>query len=470
MLEGRLEGEQGKVGTMAILNRKTKTSIKTYEGTVAKRITPEQMLRRSLMSCLLWENEFYESGKKISGRLCELVHLVEDPEIVASIMIEARQKMYLRHAPLLIAAELCKRKALKAEHLDAIIQRADELSEFLAVYWRNGKCPLAGQVKKGLARAFQRFDSYALSKYNRDVDIKLRDVLFLCHAKPKNKEQEKLWKKLIDGTLEPPDTWEVDLSGKHGKNKKESWTRLLKENKLGGLALLRNLRNIKEAGVDSDLVKQAVCEMTTDKILPFRFVTAAKYAPQWEDVLEKAMYRCVADLPKLKGHTALVIDTSPSMWMEKISAKSEMDRFEAASALAILAREICESVSVYAFNREGYVVPNRRGFALRDALAKTKGNSSYGGLGVILANKDGYDRIIVLTDGQWHDHRKKTDVLGWIASDDAIKISDAPLTHNAYMLNVASCQYGVGYGKWTSIDGFSENTLKYIYEFENDTL
>jgi hypothetical protein len=90
-----------------------------------------------------------------------------------------------------------------------------------------------------------KFDEYSLAKYNRDNAVKLRDVLFLCHAKPKDKEQEALWKKLVEGTLETPDTWEVALSG--GNEKKETWERLMQEKKLGGLAFIRNLRNMTNA-------------------------------------------------------------------------------------------------------------------------------------------------------------------------------------------------------------------------------
>ncbi len=50
-----------------------------------------------------------------------------------------------------------------------------------------------------------------------------RDVLFLCHAKPKDAEQEAVWKKLVENTLEPPDTWEVALSA--GKDKRENFER-----------------------------------------------------------------------------------------------------------------------------------------------------------------------------------------------------------------------------------------------------
>jgi len=34
------------------------------------------------------------------------------------------------------------------------------------------------------------------------------------------------------------------------------------------------------------------------------------------------------------------------------------------------------------------------------------------------------------------------------------------------MINVASAKNGVGYGKWTHIDGFSEAVVDYIAELE----
>ena len=70
------------------------------------------------------------------------------------------------------------------------------------------KQKLSAQVKKGLALAFTKFDEYKLAKYLcKDKEFSLRDVLFLCHAKPKDKAQENLWKRLINDKLETPDTW-----------------------------------------------------------------------------------------------------------------------------------------------------------------------------------------------------------------------------------------------------------------------
>src|SRR5256714_2603366 len=245
---------------------------RTHEGAPARHISDELQLRRSVLACMLWEDQFYEEGVAIAGRIRELVPKVPAAR-VAALAVEAREKMKLRHAPLLLVREMARlatHRHLVAETLQRVIQRADELSEFVALYWGEGKQPLSAQVKKGLAAAFTKFDEYALAKYNRAMPVKLRDVLFLCHAKPVDSAQAELWKKLVADTLTTPDTWEVALSG--GAEKRDAWERLLRENKLGALALLRNLRNMAEAKVDEQLVTQGLGRMKTERVLPFRFI------------------------------------------------------------------------------------------------------------------------------------------------------------------------------------------------------
>jgi len=111
-------------------------------------------------------------------------------------------------------------------------------------------------MKRGLARAFAKFDEYALAKYDRESAVRLRDVLFLSHPKAENEAQDALWKRLIADELKTPDTWQVALSG--GADKRETFERLIREVQLGYLALLRNLRNMIEAGCDHDLVRAAI--------------------------------------------------------------------------------------------------------------------------------------------------------------------------------------------------------------------
>ncbi len=304
----------------------------------------------------------------IAGRIRELVPKVA-AEKVAALAVEAREKMKLRHAPLLLVREMARlatHRQLVAETLFRVIQRADELAEFVALYWSDGKQPLSAQVKKGLAAAFTKFDEYALAKYNRASPVKLRDVLFLCHAKPVDAAQAELWKRLVAGELATPDTWEVALSAGAGVDKREAWERLLAENKLGALALLRNLRNMAEAKVDEQLVRTGLYRMKTERVLPFRFIAAARYAPQWETELEQAMLRSLEGQPKLPGKTVLLVDVSGSM-DAPLSRRAEMRRNDAAYGLAVLLREIAEQVSIYSFSDKLVRVPSRQGFALRDA-------------------------------------------------------------------------------------------------------
>lgn len=446
------------------INKKTLSpSPKTAEGAVASRISKELQLRRSVMACMLWEDLFYVDGEKVGDRIANLVKEVE-PEKVSKIAIEARDQQKLRHAPLWVVRAMAKsdpHKAYVADTLEHVIQRADELTEFLALYWKEKKQPLAKQVKLGLAKAFVKFDEFALSRYNRDSDIKLRDVLFLCHAKPKNKAQEKLWKKLIDDKLETVDTWETELSAGKGENKKESWERLLTENKVGAMALLRNLRNMTEAGVSDALIRSALRKCDVKRVLPFRFITASKYAPKFEPELEALMFKACENLPKLTGKTIVVVDVSGSM-SGRLSSKSEAIRMDTAISLAMLIRELSEEVVIYATAGNDHtrmhktkLVPARRGFALTQVIREAANELGGGGIFVkqcmdyIYKEEKRADRVIVICDSQDCDLVNKPDS------------ANAFGKHN-YLMDISAEENGIGYSKFNVINGFSEALVNFV--------
>ena len=87
--------------------------VRTHEGAPAKAIAPEQALRRSVLACMLWEDEFYEDGVQIAGRIRELVPKV-DAAKVAALAIEAREAMKLRHVPLLLVREMARHASHRA--------------------------------------------------------------------------------------------------------------------------------------------------------------------------------------------------------------------------------------------------------------------------------------------------------------------------------------------------------------------
>lgn len=436
-------------------NTKYQHSNRTHEGGLSTAtLTHSQQLRRTVMACMLFENTFYESGVDVSKRILDLVAVVPFDD-AAQIAIDAREKMKLRHVPLLIVrAMLNFHKGRKMGDLIArVIQRPDECGELLALYWKDSKDqPLTAQLKIGLARALKKFNGYQLAKWNKDGDVKLRDVLFLSHAKPANEEQAALFKKLAENKLETPDTWEVALSG--GADKKAVFERLISENKLGAMALLRNLRGMLEAGVSEDIIRDGLAKMKAERVLPFRFISAARYAPRLEDALEPVMLKCLADQPKMTGKTAILIDHSGSM-RDKISGKSELSRFDAAAALAVILRETADRCRVFAFSNNCVEVVPRRGFAMIQAVRDSMG---FSGTSLGVAVKYVYsvfpecERLIVITDEQSSDRPQQPKGYG-------------------YIINVATNKNGIGYGPWVTIDGWSESVLDYIIESEkSDTI
>lgn len=420
-------------------NIQHKNTVKTHEGATAwPHMSVEQALRRSVLSCLLWENEFYEDGVSIADRIAALVSKCNH-EFVGDLAVEAREVYNLRHAPLWLAVNM---NPHSADVISRVIKRADELGEIVSLFWKSkgGRKPsLTAGLKRGLCRAFGKFDEYQIAKYNRPSAVKLKDVVFLAHVPVTD-----ITRKLVADELTTPDTWEVALSG--GADKKEAFERLLREQKLGYLALLRNLRNMATVGVDTTLMRDAIiARKGAAKVLPFRFVAAARACPQMEPALDHALLANLSEGLRLQGKTAVLVDVSGSMtW--KLSQASDISRMDAAATLASM---IIGDVRVFTFSNQVIEVPPRKGMPGVDSIIQSQhhGGTQLGmAVSAINDNVD-YDRLIVITDEQSHD------------------VVPEP-KHAGYMINVASNKNGVGYGKWVHIDGFSESVLRFIHEFE----
>lgn len=436
-------------------------------GTAAAMQGAEALLRRSVLATLLWEQNAYTDGKTVAQQIGTLIPQI-DPNIVARIAVEARVEQQLRHVPLLIAREMLRHpthRGLVGTLLPQIIRRPDELSEFVAIYWQDGRKMLPKQAKIGLARAFTSFNAYQLAKWNRDRAVKLRDVLFLCHARPESPEQASLWKALVEGNLPAPDTWEVALSA--GSDKRTTWERLIRERKLGVQAFLKNLRNMEQAGVPASVIREGFATVNPSWLLPFNVITAARHAPNYERELEALLLRSLGELPKLPGHTVLVADVSGSMG-SGLSSKSELNRLDATTALVMLASEVCQSVSIYATAGDDHArvhqterLKPRRGFALADEVRNARARLGGGGIftrqaleHIRKAETGTPDRILVFSDSQDCDHSHQR--------------VPAPFGRRNYIVDVSSEARGINYqGIWTAeITGFSGGLLRYIAALE----
>jgi hypothetical protein len=279
--------------------------------------------------------------------------------------------------------------------------------------------------------------------------------LFLCHAKPQPRGplseelapgSDGLYKALINGTLPTPDTWEVALSG--GADKRETFTRLLVEGKLGYTALLMNLRNMAEAKVDTALVSTKIIEGAKgSKELPFRFVTAVKHAPVYAGALDIAMQASLSELPSLDGETVVLVDVSGSM-NDPLSTKAETRRLEAASALAVLLRGSSQFCRVFTFSDQLVEVPGYQGLGLIGAIVnsqpqrRTYLRSALQTLQGVCPNAS---RVIVITDEQSHDGTYDA----WAPS--------------SLLINVAGYKPGLDVSQgWTRLNGWSERVVDFI--------
>lgn len=459
------------VNQMASLNQKrTSISGTTHEGAPARKITVHQELERSVLACLLWEKGFYESGEDIGARIARLVAQA-DPQFVADLALKSRNEMKIRHVGLHLIRELVRRPEGRkhAAVLAQLCQRPDDMTEFMSLYWAEGKCPIASAIKRALGEAFQKFSEYQLAKYDRSgKQIRLHDVLFMVHGKPQTTGEhrynaqdrklsprpvealtvhEKLYSDLIEGTLASPETWENRLS--RGEDAKTVWTEMLEAKQLGALAFIRNFRNMDQAGVSKDLIREYSKTVKVERILPFQFITSARMNPMYEDILEAMMFRCLEGIPKRKGTTKVLVDISGSMG-ERLSARGETTRLDVAYGLAILARELYEDVKICSFSHQVVQVPPRRGFALRDAIHNSQQHGgTYLGAAVETVTKTPSARLIVITDEQSHD-----------------RVGTAKNTKGAYMINVAASNKTVAYGPWVSLTGWSEHILTYIDRYE----
>lgn len=456
---------------MSKINPKVKTEItRLPSGGRAANQDNLSLLKRCVMANLLWENLVYVDGISVSKEIERLVPLCNADD-VANVTLESRQMQKLRHTPLFLICCMLKSNYNKQveEILPKIITRADMLSDMLALYFTmnkkdNGKRPsISNSLKKGLAKSFHNFKEYHFAKYDRNNSVKLRDVMFLVHPTPRTPEETELFKKIASRTLDIPDTWEVALST--GKDKNETWTRLIQEGKIGGLAMLRNIRNMKLANVDKKTIVQGLQSLKSNMLLPLNFLSSSKINPEFSREIEDAMIESYKNLPKLSGKTLFIVDVSGSMG-QLTSGESAFSRLDQACAMAMLAINQCEDyelvitagsdgASRHSTKRIQY--PNK-GFAVFKQITEDR----LGGGGIFTRQclewckeniKDSFERTIIFSDSQDYDRANKI---------------PSPFSKYNYICDVSAHTRGVNFKNiWTAeISGWSEHFLTYIGALE----
>lgn len=442
-------------------------AILTHEGGYATRGGDLSMqLYRATCAALLGEDTFYERGESVRDRIADLCTKAPLNDVLA-IAAHAKNAMKLRHVPLWMCLSALAhpvaqhspefRSRIRKTLVD-VIQRPDEFGEVLAMVWKDGKRPIPNTVRKALAQAFHKFNAYQFAKNDHNTAaIRLRDVMFLVHPKPNSPDEAQLFHDIASESLRTPDTWEVRISAaKSDVEKRAAWEVLLTENKLGALALLRNLRNMESVGVSRSLIIKALESMDTSKVLPFRFAAAYRNSTGFERVLDKAFQASCGVLPRLAGRTLVLVDHSGSM-TAPLSAKSDLTRAIAAQSLAAVLIEVCQDVTIHPYSAQLYdACTSERGMGVLAFFSKFYMGSTWTTESLKHAINhygDVFDRVIIITDEQSH-------------SFDALPNLKSRFK---YVLNVGSYKPSISTGTWQNITGFSEQIVHYIAADETDT-
>lgn len=459
---------------MAKFNQAVRTGVTSSVKTVGKTVNADgkpayvrdakSELFLLAVSNFVGQDTFYESAKNRDDRFSALVRTVAiaDAAWFAKFVGWLRNGAQMRSAAIVAAAEGAK-ALLDAGSMNgspralvaASMARADEPGEFLA-YWTSkyGK-NLPQSVKKGVADAANRlYNEYSLLKYDTESKgFRFADVLQLTHAKAKDAKQNDLFSYALNRRYGKDDfnehalemiryrdrlmalsvdsrrnvvksdpgllktagmTWEALAGWLQGPMDKVAWEAVIPN--MGYMALLRNLRNFQEAGVDKQVLNGVLSQLADadavakSRQFPFRFLSAYqanKGNLQIAAALESALDASLSNVPALSGRTLILVDRSGSMFgsPDKSTGLSWADSaaiFGTALALRAENADLVQFGSSWSSAKSHERIAFKKGNSILPLLGKFKSMGGTDTLRAVRENFNGHDRVILLTDEQYN--------------------------------------------------------------------
>lgn len=406
-------------------NRNQKTI--NHAGGEAYKQSPKMKLASLLLTSFA-QDQYYRKAEDTFKDLVNALTKV-DPLFAAKAAVFARTEYGMRSITHVLAAELAayaSGQPWAKEFYNKIIKRPDDLLEIAAYFKAKGGQGLPNAMKKGFAKAFDKFDGYQLAKYRgEDKAMKLIDIVNLVHPQPTQKNAKAL-QALVDGTLRNSQTWESQMTqaGQAAKSDKEKatlkakvWKDLLRENKLGYFALIRNLRNILQQAPE---LTREVCKQLTDRnrikrslVLPFRLLVAYKqlngndaYTRKVKNALERAVDIACDNVPAL-DNTLVVVDNSGSM-ASPVSNSPNMRCNEMGAMFAmILAKR--SNADIMEFGTKARLIDYRLSDSVMEFSGSFAKNNKVGHgtnfHSIFETAKARYDRVVIFSDMQgWIGH------------------------------------------------------------------
>lgn len=434
---------------MSKLNRITATQAKTtHEGGEAREYTDKEQLFLLGASNFVSEDAYYEKANERDERFVDLARAVAvaDPEWFSRYVTWLRTVGNMRSAPVVAAVEgalalvgagIPGGRAI----INNALQRPDEPGEALAYARSRGAVPKA--IKRGIADAATRlYTQKSLLKYDsKNRAYSFGDVIRLTHPKPTTVEQSNLFQyatvknlsharipeslgvlslresTTFEDILKDPSlvhragiTWESMSSLSPEGMSARVWELLIPS--MGYMALLRNLRNFKQAGVSASVYDSVLEKLSSQdqversKQLPMRFLSAFRSMSgdlHAQSAIEKALNHSLQRVPSLDGSTLILVDRSGSM-SAKPSDRSELTLADSASIFGTALALRADNATLVQFGSTSSVIPFSRGDSILPIVDR------YGWLGgtytsqALARHYNGHSRVVIVTDEQaWGD-------------------------------------------------------------------
>jgi len=416
----------------------------------------------------------------------------------------------------------------KKNQVGGTIFRPDDISEIVAVYSSMNTKGITNAMKKGFASALEGMNTYSILKYksslldvinlvhpnpntsakvmvdSKEYRQKLNDLIKASKVKSKkdaykaklaNVSDQKetsvsVFEAIVLGLSASADTWEVanseagqmiakavkegKLSAEEAKEelsnaKSDNFEQLLKENKLGILAAIRNIRQILSNNPKKETI-ELLCKLLSDKdrilngkIMPYQIdmaneVVQAEFSSAYSREVSKALLTGYeSSIPNLKhlldGETLVMIDMSGSMTMQIVDPNKKSNyRTTCATKANLIGVTIAKALNsdVIRFGSTAEYVKyniNEDVFSLAKTIQKSMGGTSLAAAWQ-LAAKSGknYKRVFVL-------------------SDNECNRGSTYSAYNSYVSNVGSPYvYSVDLGAYGTVQMAGEN-VKYYFGF-----
>lgn len=465
---------------------KTKTPAQpnavTYEGGDAFEKSLEQDWLNNLFSNML-ENRFYESGDEQMNRYIQLTQKMLEKygaKFVGRAAYFARNELGMRSISQLTAAMLNPVQFEgKRDFFKNYMKRPDDVSEIFAIVESLGD-KRSHALVRGAGDYISGLSAYQMDKYAmRRKNWSMIDLINVTHAK------SDIVDKFYNGVLEKADTWEQKISAAKDEDEKNAnWRELVEGGKLGYLALIRNLNNILNAGVNEDwIVSYLLPQLTNaDKIhkslvFPYQIYTAYKNLEVREVntcfALDKAFRESVKNVPGLDGTSLVILDVSGSM-EDPISGRSNMTIKEVCACYAATIYLSNPSSEFIKFGTDAKQCNYNRLDSVFTLIKKMQENDDCGyGTNIISVWEmldQHYDRIFLFSDMQvmtpnWWCYTKGTSAID--AMNDYMRQYGRTHVYSVDAGNYSTQISNPLRGDLTMLTGFSDKVFNFINLLEN---